>query len=78
MCVEDALIVNDKEKYKSRQEIFDTAGQLAVEHARTMGLPITFVRNGKVIKMHSDGREEVLGSAPERVKTQKKVYNLKK
>ncbi|OQY30641.1 MAG: hypothetical protein B6241_15580 [Spirochaetaceae bacterium 4572_59] len=77
MCVEDTLIINTK-KYKSKQEIFDTAGQLAVEHSKAMGLPITFVRNGNVIKKHSDGREEILGIAPKRVKIHKKVINLKK
>jgi hypothetical protein len=38
------------------------AGRNAIRVQKERGIPVTFIRGGKIIKQHSDGREEVLGT----------------
>jgi len=49
MCTEDKRTINTK-YFESKQEIFDTAGQLAIKEAKSLGLPITYVINNEIIK----------------------------
>lgn len=77
MCVEDTLIITTK-KYNSRQEMFSTAGRLAADQTRAMGLPVTSVKNNKIVKEYADGSVEILGDAPDRIKTNRKIIDLKK
>lgn len=75
MCSEDALIVNTV-KYESCQEIFDTAGQIAIDESKSMGLSVTYVQKGNIVKEAPDGTIEVLGKAPEKVVVKEKVIRL--
>jgi len=56
-------------------KFFDLA---ADEHTVAMGLPVTFVRDGEIVKEYPDGKVEVLGKASPRIKTGRKIISLKK
>jgi hypothetical protein len=45
---------------KERAELAAQAGREAVAESRRLGLPITGTKNGKIVRTHPDGREEVL------------------
>ena len=40
--------------------LFAAAGRAAVARSKALGLPTTGSRDGKIIRTHPDGREEVL------------------
>jgi hypothetical protein len=54
------------------------AGAFAVYEAKKAGLPITSVRDCKIVTVYPDGREEVLGTVPPWVEVKKRVYRLAK
>lgn len=75
MCTEDKRTINTKD-FESKQEFFDTAGQLAIKESKSLGLPITYIDNDEIIKEYSDGKKEVLGSVSPKVKVKEKVVIL--
>lgn len=75
MCTEDKRTINTK-YFESKQEIFDTAGQLAIKESKSLGLPITYVVNNEIIKEYPDGKKDVLGSVSPKVKVKEKVIIL--
>ncbi|MDA3937881.1 MAG: hypothetical protein PF693_01040 [Spirochaetia bacterium] len=75
MCTEDKRVINTK-YFESKQEIFDTAGQLAITESKTLGLPITYVVNNEIIKEYPDGKKEFLGVVPPKIKVKEMVISL--
>ena len=75
MCSEDRRTINTK-YFKAKQEIFDTAGQLAIKESQSLGLPITYVVDNTIIKEYSDGKKDILGSVPPKIKVKNKVIIL--
>jgi hypothetical protein len=54
------------------------AGAFAVYEAKQAGLPITSVKDGKIVKEYPDGKVEILGDAHPWVPVKKRVYKLPK
>ena len=75
MCTEDRRTINTK-YFKAKQEIFDTAGQLAIKESQALGLPITYVVNNKIIKEYPDGKKDILGRVSPKVKVKDKIIIL--
>ncbi len=75
MCTEDRRTINTK-YFKAKQEIFDTAGQLAIKESQALGLPITYVVNNKIIKEYPDGKKDILGRVSPKVKVKDKIVIL--
>ena len=75
MCTEDRRTINTK-YFKAKQEIFDTAGQLAIKESQALGLPITYVVNNEIIKEYPDGKKDVLGRVSPKVKVKDKIIIL--
>jgi hypothetical protein len=73
MFSEDKRIIGTK-RYAQAQKMFSEAGLFAIRDAKERGLPITYVRDNKIIKEYADGSEEILGEADPFVSVKKKVY----
>jgi hypothetical protein len=59
---EDKLLVNSKH-FAEFQAMFSRAGELAIRDLKAQNIPITYIKNDKVIKEYSDGRIEILGDS---------------
>jgi hypothetical protein len=73
---EDKPVITSKH-FAIFQKMFSDAGAFAVMEAKALGLPITGVVNGEIIKEYADGRKEVLGKAEPWVHIDKKIIRLK-
>lgn len=56
---------------EERAALFAQAGREAVDRSRKAGLPITGVKDGWIVKIHSDGREEVLKDLRQTIEPEK-------
>jgi len=59
---DDDLIIGTP-RYEEYQRLFSEAGKLAVAENRRLGIPISYVENGHVIKEYADGRKEIICDA---------------
>ncbi|MDR2731657.1 MAG: hypothetical protein LBB36_00385 [Fibromonadaceae bacterium] len=66
---DDDLIINTP-RYEEYQKLFSEAGRRAFLENKRLGIPNVYVENNQIVKEYSDGRKEVIGSAPPDV-----VYN---
>lgn len=60
---------------KERQALFFQAGVLAVQEARSAGLPITYVEGTNIIR-DLDGEKEIIGTVEPRVPVTKKKIKI--
>ncbi|MDR1211268.1 MAG: hypothetical protein LBK40_03450 [Spirochaetaceae bacterium] len=74
---EDKPIIGTK-RLKPFQRMCSMAGAFAVYEAKQAGLPITSVKDGKIVKEYPDGKVEILGDAHPWVPVKKRVYKLPK
>lgn len=58
---------------EERAALFAQAGHEAVDRARKAGLPITGVKDGRIVKVYSDGREEVLKDLRQTIEPEKAI-----
>jgi hypothetical protein len=49
---------------EEQSAIFAQAGRKAVERALKAGLPVTGTKDGRIVEIYPDGREEVIGNLP--------------
>ena len=70
---EDKRIIGTP-RYARFQQMCSEAGLFAIKEAKDRGLPITYVINDSIIKEYADGKKEVLGQIPPRIKLKRKVY----
>ena len=56
---------------EERAALFAQAGREAVDRSRKAGLPITGVKDGRIVKIHSNGREEVLKDLHQTIEPEK-------
>jgi hypothetical protein len=59
---DDDLIIGTP-RYEEYQRLFSEAGKLAIAENKRLGIPISYVEKGHVIKEYADGRKEILGDA---------------
>jgi len=59
---DDDQIINTP-RYEEYQRLFSEAGKLAVAENRRLGIPLSYVEGGHIIKEYPDGRKEILGDA---------------
>ncbi|MDR0515481.1 MAG: hypothetical protein LBH25_00365 [Fibromonadaceae bacterium] len=66
---DDDLIINTP-RYEKYQRLFSEAGKKAFMENKRLGIPNVYVENDNIVKEYSDGRKEIIGTAPPDV-----VYN---
>lgn len=77
MIYNEDNILTDKTKIEARQSIFSAAGRLAIAETMRRGVPVTYTENGKIIKIHPDGRQETLGTVKPDVRISARSIRLK-
>jgi hypothetical protein len=73
---DDERIINTP-RYEEYQRLFSEAGKLAVAENKRLGIPLSYVENGSVVREYADGRKEILGDAiPDIVYTGPRIIEI--
>lgn len=55
------VFISDSKQTSFLIEMGKLSGQLSIRENKALGLPITYLEDGKIIREYSDGRKEEIG-----------------